>query len=463
MNMRVEEVLSKLKQLGAEGIPPPHVPRGRVGVGVEGLPSTVESRLAHETPTLTLPLGTGGGEEEFPAKANAHIHLPPNFSAFATVGQAVDLAAQQGVSVLGASNYYDYDVYGEFGKLALARGIYPLFGLEIIAMSQPLRAAGVKINDPGNPGKIYVCGKGITRFAPMNAEASRLLGVIRKNDSGRMKQMTAKLAEAFERQGVKTGLDSEAVIDRVVKRHGSPRGQVYLQERHVCQAFQERLFELVPAEGRIAKLTAIFGAAPKAGADDAVRIQNEIRSHLMKTGKPAFVEESFLSMEEAYELIVQLGGIPCYPVLADGQNPISDYEAPVERLIENLRSAKVWMAEFIPVRNSVETILKYVPAMRQAGFAVTAGTEHNTLDLIGMEPACLNGEAVPDQIMAIFREGACVVAAHQQLNLNGRVGFTDDRGRLNPEYGNHEDRIRRLAKIGAAAVARNAANAGAWV
>ena len=173
--MRVEEVLSKLKQLGAEGIPPPHVPRGRVGVGVEGLPSTVESRLAHETPTLTLPLGTGGGEEEFPAKANAHIHLPPNFSAFATVGQAVDLAAQQGVSVLGASNYYDYDVYGEFGKLALARGIYPLFGLEIIAMSQPLRATGVKINDPGNPGKIYVCGKGITRFAPMNAEASRLL------------------------------------------------------------------------------------------------------------------------------------------------------------------------------------------------------------------------------------------------------------------------------------------------
>jgi hypothetical protein len=434
--------------------------------------------LAHETPTLTLPLGTGGGEEEglqnvsgapaeaespLPEKVNAHIHLPPNFSAFATVGQAVDLADEQGVSVLGASNYYDYDVYGEFGKLALARGIYPLFGLEIIAMSQPLRAAGVKVNDPGNPGKIYVCGKGITRFAPMNAEASRLLGVIRKDDSARMKQMTARLAEAFERHGVQTGLDGEAVIDRVVKRHGSPRGQVYLQERHVCQAFQERLFELVPAEGRIAKLTAIFGAAPKAGADDAVKIQNEIRSHLMKTGKPAFVEESFLSMEEAYELIVQLGGIPCYPVLADGQNPISEYESPVEKLIENLRSARIWMAEFIPVRNSVETILKYVPAMRRAGFAVTAGTEHNTLDLIGMEPTCLNGEAVPDQIMAIFREGACVVAAHQQLNLNGRVGFTDDRGRLNPEYGNQDEGIRRLAKIGAAAVARNAANAGAWV
>jgi len=422
MNMRVEKVLSKLKELGS-----------------------------------------AEGEAPLPAKVNAHIHLPPNFSAFATVAQAVDLASQQGVQVLGASNYYDYDVYGEFGELALARGIYPLFGLEVIAMSEPLRAAGAKINDPGNPGKIYVCGKGITRFAPMNADVSRLLGVIRKNDSARMRQMTAKLAEAFERQGVRTGLDAEAVIDRVVKRHGSPRTQVYLQERHVCQAFQERLFELVQAERRIAKLTAIFGAAPKSGPDEAVKIQNEIRSHLMKTGKPVFVEESFLSLEEAYELIVQLGGIPCYPVLADGQNPISTYESPVEKLIENLKSAKVWMAEFIPVRNSVETILKYVPEIRRAGFVVTAGTEHNTLDLIGIEPTCSNGKAVPEQIMAIFREGACVVAAHQQLNLNGRVGFTDDRGRLNPAYGNNDEGIRRLAKIGAAAVARVAVNAGVRV
>jgi hypothetical protein len=47
-------------------------------------------------------------------KNNAHIHLPPNFSAFETVEQAVDLAAAQGVRVLGVSNYYDYAVYDDF-------------------------------------------------------------------------------------------------------------------------------------------------------------------------------------------------------------------------------------------------------------------------------------------------------------------------------------------------------------
>jgi hypothetical protein len=390
----------------------------------------------------------------FDARINAHIHLPPNFSAFETVEQAVDLASQQQISVLGASNYYDYEVYGDFGALALKSGIYPLFGLEIIAMSEALRLAGVKVNDPGNPGKIYICGKAITRFDPMNAEAARLLSVIRSNDSGRMAAMTARMAAVFSRHGVDTALDSSAIVDRVVRRHHCPRSRVYLQERHVCQAFQERFFELVPAEGRAAKLAEIFGAGPKSRPDDAVGIQNEIRSHLMKAGKPAFVEESFLKLEDAYRLICELGGIPCYPLLADGQNPMSAFEAPVEKLIENLRSAGVWMAEFIPSRNSVDTIEKFVPALRAAGIAVTAGTEHNTLDLVPIEPACLKGQPVPSAIMAIFREGACVAAAHQQLVLNGQCGFTDGQGRPNPNFATDDARIRELARIGAAAIAR---------
>ena len=31
-------------------------------------------------------------------------------------------------------------------------------------MQADLRDAGIKVNDPGNPGKTYLCGKGITRF-----------------------------------------------------------------------------------------------------------------------------------------------------------------------------------------------------------------------------------------------------------------------------------------------------------
>ena len=385
-------------------------------------------------------------------RVNSHIHLPPNFSAFTSVEQAVDLAAKQEVGVLGVSNYYDYDVYGDFVALAKKHAIFPLFGLEIIALIDCLVKEGVKINDPGNPGKIYICGKGITRFAPMNAEAQRLIDTIRRNDTDRMRKTVERLAQVFAERGVDTKLDESAVIDMVVQRHNCPRSRVYLQERHACQAFQERFFELVPENQRVEALSKVLGVPAKVGPTDHVTIQNEIRTHLMKAGKVAFVPEQYLSFEEAHKLILELGGIPCYPTLADGTSPVCPYEEPVEKLIQNIRSANVHAAEFIPIRNSPEVLTQYVTVMRKAGLVVTAGTEHNTLDLLPIEPTCLKGAPVPEECKAIFWEGACVVAAHQFITLHGETGFVDAAGKPNQHYANDEERIASFAKLGAAVI-----------
>ena len=387
-------------------------------------------------------------------RVNSHIHLPPNFSAFESVEQAVDLAAEQGVGVLGVSNYYDYEVYGEFAALARRRDIFPLFGLEIIALIDELVRGGVLINDPGNPGRIYICGKGITAFADMTGRARELIGVIRGADDARMAEMTAKVEAIFAAHGVSTGLDAEAVIDMVVSRHGSRREAVTLQERHVAQGFQEALFEAVGAADRTAKLGEILGAAVKAGPDDHVAIQGEIRSHLMKAGKPAFVAETFLPFEQAHELILEMGGIPCYPTLADGADPICPYERPVEKLIENINGLEVHMAEFIPIRNTPEVLSRYAKAMRAAGIVLVAGTEHNTLDLLPIEPACLHAAPIPDELKDVFWEGACVAAAHQFLALHGQCGYVDARGRPNPAFGGDEERIAAFAALGAAVIQR---------
>jgi hypothetical protein len=388
-------------------------------------------------------------------KVNSHIHLPPNFSAFNTVQQAVDLASEQSVGVLGVSNYYDYDVYGQFIELARRKKIFPLFGLEIICMIDELRTAGVKINDPGNPGKMYICGKGITRFAKMTPEGSRLLNLIRNNDSTRMDAMVRATEKVFAERGLPTGTNTDSVVNMIVRRHGSAKQTVYLQERHIAQAFQEASFEKVPAGERIAKLNTVFGAATKAkGPDDFVTVQNDLRSHLMKAGKAAFVDETFIGFEDAYKLILELGGFPCYPTLADGNNPICPFEDPVEKLIQNIKQRNIHAAEFIPVRNSPEVLDRYVKAMRKAGLAITAGTEHNTLDLIPIEPTCKNGVPIPEDLKAIFWEGACVAAAHQFLTLHGQTGFVDGSGNPNPAYKNAEERIADFAKLGAAVIRR---------
>jgi hypothetical protein len=379
---------------------------------------------------------------------NTHIHLPPNFSAFESVRQAVDLAASQNVRVLGAGNYYDFSVYQDFASAARAKGIFPLFSTEIIALDEDLRKQGIRINDPGNPGKIYLCGKGISKIADPGLRGRQLLNTIRQNDALRMKQMIEKMNGCFLRCGLAMNLDDAAVIERVVRRHQCRRETVTLQERHAAQAFQEVFFEQVPAEQRIGKLAELFGTAPKSKPDDAVGIQNEIRSHLMKAGKPCFVEETFLSPAQAEELIGHLGGIACYPVLADGASPICRYETPVDRLIDTLRQKRYMMVEFIPLRNTPQILADYVRAIRAAGILVTVGTEHNTLDLPPLEPACLKGAPIPDDLKDLFWEGTCVLAAHQFLSAHGQCGFVDAAGRPNPEYKDAQTRIDAFRKLG---------------
>lgn len=383
-------------------------------------------------------------------KVNSHIHLPPNFSAFETVTQAVQLAADQNVGVLCASNYYNFEVYGDFVAETRKHNIFPLFGTEIIALIDQLVSDGVKINDPGNPGKMYFCGKGITKFSQLSPRAKELLGSIRENDRKRMAEMISKLAGAFQASGVDTGLTEDKVIDMVVARHDCKRETVTLQERHVAQAFQEAFFEIVPAERRAEKLSQVLGAESQ--ANDAVKIQGEIRSHLMKAGKSCFVEETFCNFEQTRELVCELGGIPCYPTLADGTSPLCQFESPVEDLIGRMKERGVFCAEFVPLRNAPEVLTEYVKAMRDAGIVVTAGTEHNTLDLVAIEPTCVKEQPIPEELKDIFWEGACVVAAHQFMVLNGECGFVDAQGTPNPAYASDEERISAFARLGAAVI-----------
>jgi len=391
-------------------------------------------------------------------KVNSHVHLPPNFSAFTTVGQVPELAKQQDVRVLGVTNYYDYRVYGEFAGLAKKAGVFPLFGLEIITLIEALAEAKVKINDPGNPGRMYLCGKGVTHFDPVPPEAAGILESIRRNDTRRMRDMVEKAAALFRAADCDLGITEPGVKRMIVNRHGCPEDTVHLQERHIAQAFQEALFAKVPAEARAATLAGVYGAAPKASSDDAVATQNEFRTNLLKAGKPAFVAESSVAERDARKMILSMGGIPCYPVLADGAKPLCLYEETPEKLIANILAMGVHMAEFIPVRNTREVLEKYARAMRAAGIALVAGTEHNTLELIPLDPACLDGVPIPEEVKAIFWEGACVVAAHQFLAAHGRGGYVDETGIPFGEHDSADERIKAMAALGAAVIQAYIAN-----
>jgi hypothetical protein len=403
-------------------------------------------------------LGTVAGLKARPEKApalsiNAHIHVPPNFSAFTDVRQAVRTASSQGIQVLGISNYYGYEVYADFADLAIKNRIFPLFGTEILAWMEEQARNRVRINDPDNPGKIYLCGKAITGFAPMNDAAQRAVQAIRDHDGARMAEMAGKLGVVFRERISCAAPTAEAIAERVAKRGGAGPDTVVLQERHVAQAFQECVTENIPEADLARKMPALLGLPEWTDGGDPLKIQNAIRTHLMKAGKPAYVPETFISFEKAVRLVLDLGGVPCYPVLADGARSICEFESTPEALAGELTGRGIAAAEFIPARNAPGTLSSYVKTLRAAGLIVTAGTEHNSPALTPIAPSCKGEAAVPADVAEIFREGACVLAAHQFLKLNGERGYVESDGRPHSNIADTEKRIAAFRTLGESVLA----------
>jgi hypothetical protein len=384
---------------------------------------------------------------------NTHIHLPPNFSAFTTVDDLVEQAATEGLRVLGSSNYHDFCVYEAFEAAAARREIIALFGMEIITFDEDLHRAGVKANDPDNPGRVYLCGDGITGFQSPSPIARALITGMRAANVARAHRITGHIREILSGAGLATTLSDEDVVGQVADRAGVPRAWVVLQERHVARGFQEELFRAIRPAGRAAVLERAFGVPFTSNVEDAWAVQVAIRSQLMKAGRAAHEPEAPISFVDACRLILELGGIPSYPLLADGATPICGFEDPPQALAQRLVERGIYCAEVIPGRNRREMVDRYVRAFRAAGIVVLAGTEHNTPQRIPLEPRCACDERLSDLARDAFWQGTCVVAAHQYLARAGQPGYVDREGRRNPDFRSDEARIQWFRELGAAVIA----------
>ena len=380
---------------------------------------------------------------------NTHLHVPPNFSAFTTVEDAVETSAREGVKVIGTSNFHSFGVYDRFDAAAREHGLKALFGLEFISVLEDEMRAGMTINDPANPGRAYICGKGIPTPSDPGPEGTAFMAAAKTSNEARTTQMVDIVRELFAAAGLEVEVTYGSIVEGVAKRAQVPSEWIVLQERHVALGFQEALFEALPDERRASFLEKLYGQPAKAAADDAIGTQGELRARLMKAGRPAFVAETEVPFAEAVGFIRGLGAIVVYPTVADGANPICGYEDPVEDLIARLGDHAIYGAELVTVRNTPACVDRYVKAWRDAGIFVTAGTEHNTLERIPVDPTCVGGAPISEASRDIFWEGVCVVAAHQQLKQQGQAGYVDEAGALNPGFPDAETRIRYFTEMGA--------------
>ena len=341
---------------------------------------------------------------------NAHLHTPYSFSAFNNVRQALDMAQAEGVKVVGINDFYSMDGYREWSEECGKRHLFPLFNIEFISLNVEDQAAGIRVNDPNNPGRTYLSGKGLSYPVILSGKEAAQLAAVKAESNSQVERMCCKLNAHLDSVKAGFNLDFAGIVRDLTC--GSVR------ERHLAKALRLAIDANVPEAGKSGFYERIFsGKELKSPLDDAAKVENEIRSKLLKSGGAAFVPEdpkAFLPMETVQRIIEAAGGIPTYPFLADdAKGAFTDFEGDLQKAADTLKKRGFKSVEFITTRNTTNVLEQYAGYLEDEGFTVTFGSEHNTP---AMEPVKLrtrDAEGLSEKLREINYRGACMVAAHQ--------------------------------------------------
>ena len=374
-------------------------------------------------PEKQILLSEAGSKSMNTLWVNGHFHTPFSFSAFTEMEQAFSMAEAEGVQVLGINDFYTTDGYAEFADLAAKYKIFPLFNIEFMSLQKDLQVANVRVNDPVNPGRTYLSGKGLTHPFVLADKQMKLLEQVQLESNVQTSEMVEKLNTLLAELHDGLIFTFEGLKARYAKN--------MLRERHIAKALRIAIDEkLNTEEEKNSFYTRLFsGKEIKSNLKDVASLENEIRGNLLKAGGRAFVAEdpkAFLSLEQVTDIIVKAGGIPCYPVLLDdAKGNITDFEQNKVTLYETLVSKGIYSLELIPGRNTFAVLKDFVTYFRSKNFLITFGTEHNTPQLDPIKVTCSGGIELDAEMERIGYEGACIIAAHQYLVARGEEGYLD--------------------------------------
>jgi hypothetical protein len=272
---------------------------------------------------------------------------------------------------------------------------------------------------------IYLCGKGLKYPALFPTDVKNSIAAVWKSTQDRIWKMILKIND-FLRSN-----DFDISIDYNTVRKAFAQTSVY--ERHVSKALY---LEFVKKWNSSEDLTREFKRLFKDQAfaidvADSVSLQNEICNKLMGEGGAVYIEaqdSTFLTFREARAVILAAGGIPCYPILLDETQGLTEYEFSCEKLHSELINKGLYAVEFISNRISFDTLKRYAHFFSSNGFIVTFGTDHNTSEQMSLVPTASGNRQLDEDLMQMSYQGACMIAAHQELSRKGLPGFINEKG-----------------------------------
>jgi hypothetical protein len=347
-------------------------------------------------------------------KVNGHIHTPYSFSAFSSIEQAVAAAKKEDIKVLGINDFNTADGYDEFYNACMKEKIYPLFNIEFMGLINEYQKKNIRVNDPNNPGRIYLSGKGFRYPLRLKQLLFDKIVKLQKESNEQTRQMIEKANIYFAANNIPIKLDFDDVKKKYAKE--------LVRERHIAKAIRTEISERFENNNDKKEfLKQLYnGKESLVSPENTAGLEDEIRNNLLKLGGQAYIpenENAFLNINELTEIISDGGGIPCYPVLLDDiKGNMTDFESDWENMHKELSGLNIGCIELIPPRNSREMLEKFAKYFHEKKYIIIFGTEHNSPEMTPLTVSYRNNIPLSEELLNISFEGACVIAAHQDMN-----------------------------------------------
>ena len=368
---------------------------------------------------------------------NLHVHTNESFSVFRSPAEAVWQAYQEDIEYFGIDDHYTTAGHEEFGLACEIARIKAVFSLEAKAMDPDALAKGIRINDPTNPGRVYLIGKGVSRELKPGSKSHTLLRSVREA----IQRRNRTIVERLNTHAVEKGHAMDLTYSEVQAL--TPRGNA--TERHAIQAFCETVDSLAgcPEERKRIYETLLSTEMDEERLQKPWEVQAIARAQLIRSGMPCYVKEdseAFPTLEGLIRIYLDYGAIPTYSIMA---NPLTKGEEDIEALTRKVKQQGLVAFEMFDFRGTADERVREIMAIAgDHGYPVFIGSENNTKELfpltgkIGQSP----------EYYSYFRESADCVLGHQLLSDLCDFGYVTPEGK--PRFDNLKEGFRFFAGIG---------------
>ncbi len=358
-------------------------------------------------------------EEKEVANMHCHTFFSYNGYGYSPTGLAW-LAKRKGYKLMGIVDFDVLDGVDEFLCACERLALRGSAGIETRAYVPEF--ADREINSPGEPGITYHMGIGFvsSQVPEGNPEARRILDEMRSRAERRNRDVVSRVNAYLAPVTIDYDRDVLPLTPA-----GNPT------ERHICLAYVHKAATTVadPVAFWAQKLNTPVETIAMI-IDDGPKIQNLVRSRLMKRGGVGYVQpgpDTFPTVEEVNEMILACGALPCITWL-DGT---SEGERAAEELFALMIEKGAVALNIIPDRNwnikdpeekrvKLQNLYAVVDLARELDLPINVGTEMNAYG----KPLIDNFEA-PElaPVRETFLDGAYFIYGHTVLARTLGLGY----------------------------------------